>query len=182
MVRLPIRTFEWLEPAQPSWSQLNWEWLSSARLFLVELCLAEPSQAEPSHGNTTRLCHRLGDSVLNKLNECSVNPDRSSAMAVGWIWDLLPLSSRSSRSRSFSVLLVSCQLLLLSALLALLMAELIEKEKHEHEHEHDRREPMDVDAPEPTSSPSPSHPSSPRGLPFPGTVVDGAQAVVHYDL
>ncbi|KAH9035030.1 hypothetical protein EDB85DRAFT_1889534 [Lactarius pseudohatsudake] len=51
---------------------------------------------------------------------------------------------------------------------------------------------MDVDAPASPLSPSPSHPpsssnadgdgASSRGLPFPGTVVDGAHAVVHYDL
>ncbi|KAH9032488.1 hypothetical protein EDB85DRAFT_2145603 [Lactarius pseudohatsudake] len=85
------------------------------------------------------------------------------------------------------------------------MTELIEKEK-----QHDRQsataseptgsphrdEPMDVDAPaSPSSSPSQPPPPPPssttnadgdgassRGLPFPGTVVDGTHAVVHYDL
>ncbi|KAH8993872.1 hypothetical protein EDB86DRAFT_3078510 [Lactarius hatsudake] len=80
---------------------------------------------------------------------------------------------------SLVLALFSCQLLVLLvllALLALLMTESIEKQKRDRQStaassEH-RDEPMDVDVPA----------SSPSSLPFPGTVINGAHAVVHHDI
>ncbi|KAH9170270.1 hypothetical protein EDB89DRAFT_2230709 [Lactarius sanguifluus] len=77
--------------------------------------------------------------------------------------------------------------LLLSALVALLMALLIEKHDRqlaaasEPTGSPHRDEPMDVDASPPFHSLSSDGHAS-QGLPFPGEVVNGTHEVVHYDL